>query len=122
MSRTLALRTEVFAGLDQAAPEVLLPNPVDGNTGRQRIILTYQPLSETQPVRRRIGRQTTQRGGHIAVDLFVLVCESSADANKIGGSRDTGLVAHDQRGGNAKTVRLLLQFLEPLACRFELRR
>src|SRR4051812_18336929 len=119
MRRPFALRTEVFAGFDQAASEVLLPNPVDRNARRERIVLADQPLGEAEPVRRRVRRHTAQYGGHAAVYLLVLIGESSADAHEIGWTRNTRSFPHNERGGDSEAVHLLLQFLEPLARRFE---
>ena len=104
MSRPFALRTEILAGFDQAAPEILLPNPVDGNPRRERIVLADQPSSEPQPVRRRFGRLAAKNGGHTGVYLIVPICESSTYANEVGRARDTGLFTHDQRGGDPEPV------------------
>ena len=45
-----ALSAEVVLGLDQAAAEVLLPDAVDGDAGRQRISRIDQPRARSSRV------------------------------------------------------------------------
>ena len=53
MARRRSLGAEVVVGLDQAAAEVGLPDPVDRHPGRQRIAAIDQPPGQVHPVGRR---------------------------------------------------------------------
>ena len=56
MRRRRALGAEVVLGLDQAAAEVRLPDPVDRDAGRQRVPRIDQPAGQVQPVRASLRR------------------------------------------------------------------
>ena len=122
MGRLLALRPEILARFDYAAPEILFPNAVDCNPCCERIVLAHKPLSEPQAVRRRFGRKTAEHSRHSAVYFVALTCESSAYADEVGGTFDAWLFTHDQRGRDTETVYLFLQFFDTFADRFEFRR
>ena len=47
-----ALRAEILAGLDDAAAEELLPQPIDGHARDERVVFVDQPSRQSQPVRR----------------------------------------------------------------------
>ena len=49
MARTFALRSEILGSRHQAPPEVLLPDPIDSDARRQRIVVREQPAGEFEP-------------------------------------------------------------------------
>ena len=49
--------------LDQAAPEVVEPDPVDHDAGRQRVIGIDEPAGQRQPATRRVGSRPRRLGG-----------------------------------------------------------
>src|SRR4029077_13176751 len=57
-----ALRPEVVVGLDQAAAEIHLPDPVDRHSGRQWVATVDQPLGQFHSVKRG-GRTRALQGG-----------------------------------------------------------
>ena len=59
-----ALRAEVVVGLDQAAAEIRLPDPVHGDPGRQRIAAIDQPAGQVHAVRRSSRTRILQAGQH----------------------------------------------------------
>ena len=52
MARRRALRSEVLAGLDEAASEQLLPQAVDDDARDQRVVRINEPAREAQAVGR----------------------------------------------------------------------
>ena len=50
--RRLALEAEVLGGLHQPDAEMLLPEPVDGHAGGQRVLGRRQPAGQAQAVAR----------------------------------------------------------------------
>ena len=66
MARRRALRAEVLVGLDEPPAEVRLPEPVDRDPGRQRVLRVDQPAGQVEPVGRlvRRDRQRRQHGRH----------------------------------------------------------
>ena len=63
MRRRRALRSEVFAGLDESASEKLLPEPIDRDAGDERVVLLDQPARQPEPVDGLIVAQRMQRAG-----------------------------------------------------------
>ncbi len=56
MAGRLALRAEVFLGLDQSRAEDLGPEPIDGDARRQRVLGVDEPSRQPEPVLGRAGR------------------------------------------------------------------
>ena len=46
----IALVAKIFGSFDDAGAKVLLPNAVDENPVRQRILFINEPLGKTQPI------------------------------------------------------------------------
>ncbi len=57
-----SLGAEVVVGLDQAAAEIRLPDPVDDDAGRERIAAIDQPARQVQAIGRS-SRDSNPRGG-----------------------------------------------------------
>ena len=70
--RRLALDAEVLGRLDQARAEMVLPDPVDGHAGRQRVVGTSQPARQAEAVARRAGGQRRQARRDARLDLLAL--------------------------------------------------
>ena len=49
MRRLAAVEAEVVRRLDQAAAEVIVPQPVDDRPGEQRVVLAGDPLGQFAP-------------------------------------------------------------------------
>ena len=81
----LALRAEVFAGLDEAAAEELLPEAVDGDARGERV-LPARPASGPAPAgwAAALAAAAAAAAGVAGVDLVALAQEGSADP-QIGG-------------------------------------
>ena len=45
------MRAEVLAGFDDADPEELLPDAVDGHASGERVVPRNEPMSEPESVR-----------------------------------------------------------------------
>src|SRR3712207_7716965 len=81
---TLFPYTTLFrsAGLDQAAAEELLPQPVDVHARDQRVVAVHQPAGEAEPV----GRQRILRSEEHTSELQsrqYLVCRLLLEKKKI---------------------------------------
>src|SRR5437879_4511406 len=48
MRGPLALGAKVFQSRDDAAPEILMPDPVHRDAGRERVLRVYDPSSQVQ--------------------------------------------------------------------------
>ena len=79
MRRQLARDAEVAAGAHDARAEHLLPEAVDGDARRQRMLRPQQPLGEAEPVARQVRRHRRQgvrrRRLHLVAALVVLAAE-----------------------------------------------
>ena len=76
----VALRAEVFAGLDDADAEEHLPQAVDGDARGQRVVGLDQPLGQSEAVHRvAVGAAARKRRGTPAVDLFARLVVLAAD-------------------------------------------
>ena len=65
MARTFALRSEILGSRHQAPSEVLLPDPIDSDARRQRIVVREQPAGQFEPPGagpRRLGQDTGRAG------------------------------------------------------------
>ncbi len=75
----LAGHAEVPCGPDQPGAEHLLPEPVDGDAGRERVLGAEQPLSQAKPIAREIRRHRWERGGsrrrNLVASLIVIAPE-----------------------------------------------
>ena len=68
-----ALRAEVFAGLDDAAPEQLLPNSIRRHPRRQRVVLIHEPARQPQPIERLVFGPCVQDRRRRGVDLLASI-------------------------------------------------
>ena len=68
-------------GLDEADAEELLPEAVDGDAGRQRVVGVDQPARQRQPVELRARWRRVQRRRHARADRLALVEEVAADVD-----------------------------------------
>ena len=50
MDRVLALRSEIFGGLDDAGPEEVLPHPIDLHPRGQRVLGHEQPAGKAESI------------------------------------------------------------------------
>ena len=70
MRRRLGLHAQIVGRLHQSDAEVMLPQSIDDNARRERILRAHEPSRQAQPISRRIGRQTeATRPAHRAVSL-----------------------------------------------------
>ena len=50
MGRRRALSAKVILGFDESAPEVLLPNAIDGYSSRERVVGGDEPSSKVEAI------------------------------------------------------------------------
>ena len=81
MARRLALRAKVVARLHQARAKHLLPEAIDGDAGRQRVLRRHQPLARSSRVSRCRLRSFDRRQDrrHARLDLFARLVVLPAD-------------------------------------------
>src|SRR5437016_11535788 len=77
----VALAPKIFAGLNDGAAEDFLPEAVDGDAGRQRVVLIHEPVSESQAVRHLVLGQGIERGRDPRVYFVALAHEAAAQAD-----------------------------------------
>ena len=68
MAGVLPLQPEVLGRLDQAGPEVHLPEPVHGHARGERVVGLDEPAGEPQTIVRHIVRHRRQHGRHAGID------------------------------------------------------
>jgi hypothetical protein len=97
MRRRRALRSEVFTGLDEAAPEELFPQAVDDDARDQRVVGIDEPAREAQAVGRLVLAHRLQRPRRAGIHALALRREAAAHAQLERRTLEPWLLAHDQR-------------------------
>ena len=100
MRRRRALRSEVLAGLDQAASEQLLPQAVDDDARHERVVRIDEPSRKTQAVGWQVVAHRVQRPRRARIHALALGREAAAHAQLERGALEPRLLAHDQRRRN----------------------
>ena len=104
VARRLALRAEVVARLHQADAEELLPEPVDRDAGRQRVLGRHEPVRQVEP------RRAARRARRLAAAAAPPGVPGSTFSPGLSywpriitnASRGTRQVAEDHRAGDAR--------------------
>ena len=116
------LRAEVFARLDEAAAEQLLPGAVDRDARRQRVLLVDEPARQAKAVRHLVVAERRQEVGHAGIHLLTLVEEAPAAAHVRRRPLVGDPLAHHERRRDGERLERLLQLGDPIARRLQRRR
>src|SRR5262245_8307458 len=105
MTGELTLGAEVLARLDQADAEDLLPEPIDGHTGCEGIVVGHQPLRKRQPIDGGPGRRCREGSGRSRSYRITLVQKVAADVD----IRWPGLALAQDRRRRAEGLELTVE-------------
>ncbi|VTR92327.1 unnamed protein product [Gemmata massiliana] len=108
MTGTLALYSEIIAGLHQTSSEEHLPQTVHGDTGRERVVFRYDPFSERESVRGGARGKCRETGRSARRDLpFFLVIRPARENERLPHGR---LIAHHHHFGKGRARRIAALF------------
>ena len=122
MRRRRAARAEVFARLDEAAAEELLPRAIDRDARCQRVRLVDKPTGETKSVGHQVVAKRGQHSRHARVDRLARVGEIAAAADHCRWPLVRNAFAHHERRGDGERFELIRKMGASIACRLQQRR
>ena len=97
-----ALRSEIFAGLHNAAAEQLLPVAIHRDARGERVVVGYQPVGQAQAIGHLIVGQRIEDEGNSRAHLVAEAQEGAANMHVGAGPLEGILFAHDQGGDDAQ--------------------
>ena len=108
MRRPVAALAEIVGGADQSLAEVMLPDPIDHDAGRQRMIGACQPVGQLPPAAalgdplRAFARQDAREAArHGLAEFLVIAAQKDLGVLEALVARALGTaVLHDDRLGD----------------------